>query len=56
MSKFTALFARQTRVTAAAAAAATAESRPARAEKAVKLADKTQTRYSTAVASTMSRL
>ncbi|KAI8865666.1 hypothetical protein GQ42DRAFT_165954 [Ramicandelaber brevisporus] len=52
MSKFTALFTRQTRV----AAAATAESRPARAEKAVKSADAAQTRYSTAVASTMSRL
>ncbi|KAI8870428.1 hypothetical protein GQ42DRAFT_162725 [Ramicandelaber brevisporus] len=52
MSKFTALFARQTRV----AAAATAESRPARVEKAVKSADTTQTRYSTAVASAISRL
>ncbi|KAI8867146.1 hypothetical protein GQ42DRAFT_164991 [Ramicandelaber brevisporus] len=55
MSKFTALFARQTRVAAAAPAAA-AESRPARAEKTVKPADAAHTRYSTAVASAISRL
>ncbi|KAI8871322.1 hypothetical protein GQ42DRAFT_162100 [Ramicandelaber brevisporus] len=52
MSKFTALFARQTRV----AAAAPTESRPARAERTVKPADAAQTRYSTAVASAISRL